>query len=344
MDSRSTGNGKRETGNGRWSLVEVCAGSAALSVHLLGGKHALLPYQGSKWKVRRELEKLLRDHGIVGPPSTVWLNDPGPFGRTWEALVSRPGSVSSLLGEMERLDPRKVYETLQGKHAPIVENNLFAAEHLFLQRLSHSGKAVTLRDGKWCSPGFNKTSAYGTPVTDRFGPVQPMLPHLVKTVRQVGSLFFDIARTTSSLDAKMLSVPDSAFSQRFDEVLGHQGNPVVVLVDPPYSGTTGYAGEPSFNRLELVRFVRALLERAHDRPVLVVVCEAEPVFELMGTGIGDQAFASRVLRDKTDGRSPFRSTATEVATFVGTSSMVSRFPFPVSRASRSTGQEEIDAT
>jgi hypothetical protein len=45
-------------------LVELCCGSAALTMHLLGKKkQQVVPYQGSKWKYRRELAQILADRG-----------------------------------------------------------------------------------------------------------------------------------------------------------------------------------------------------------------------------------------------------------------------------------------
>src|SRR5690606_2116007 len=132
-------------------------GSAAFTLHLLGARRAILPYQGSKWRFRKELEAIAEELGFVGPPDRVVLTDPGPWGRVMGVLLRR-SARQHLIEELERLaamDASAVFERLQG--APVPEaDSAFAAEFLFLQRLSFSGKAVGTRRGCWASPGFNK--------------------------------------------------------------------------------------------------------------------------------------------------------------------------------------------
>lgn len=285
-----------------WSLVETCAGSAALTVHLLGGRNALLPYQGSKWKVRGALENLLRDSGVQGPPSTVWLNDMGPFGRTWSALSTRAGEVADLVEQMARQDPKEVFERLH--RYPVPDSDIpFAAQHLFLQRLSHSGKAVAVTRKFWNSPGFNKTSAYGFKGTERFGPIKPMLPHLIRSIRDTGALFEGVRTTCTSHDLRSFSGPRTPFHELLDE-----GDPVVFLIDPPYRGTTGYSSRGvGFTRENVIELAEKLLLSQPKRPVLVILCEAEPI-ALEGALL-------RELKEATSGESPFRSTRREVATW-----------------------------
>lgn len=292
-----------------WSLVETCAGSAALTVHLLGSQHALLPYQGSKWKVRNALERLLQDSGLKGPPSTVWLNDPGPFGRTWSAMVADPETVAVLVEDMDSRDPRELYAELHGALVPLPEPALdatFAAQHLFLQRLSHSGKAVAVRDGRWVSPGFNSTSAYGTEGTDKFGPVRPVLPHLCRTIRLVGEALRGARVVSTSHDVR------SFWHGRHERTPFHElldgGDPVAFLVDPPYRGTPGYgSGDSKLERGDVVRLSEQLLLAEPERPSLVLVCEAEPV-EIRGALI-------RELKESTEGGTPLRPARREVATW-----------------------------
>lgn len=289
----------------RWALVETCAGSSALTLHLLGSKHALLPYQGSKWKVRRQLEALLRHKGLEGPPSAVWLNDLGPFGWTWLALREHRHAVADRLEVLGRKDPRGVFDRLQGSSAA-VDRAQFAAEHLFLQRLSHSGKAVLCKDGRWASPGFNRNSAYGCDGTTRFGPIKPMIPHLVKVIRALdfGKTPTPVTRSDArelDLDTWLRFVVDPAGVDR-----------VVFYVDPPYAGTTGYGGTWSKDDTRAV--VHRILDgtKRSRLPVLVVVSESNPV------ELGPHAAAAEKLLGRTDGSSPFRSTKEEWVTFVST--------------------------
>lgn len=296
-----------------WSLVETCSGSAALTLHLLGSKHALLPYQGSKWKVRKALEAFLRSQGLEGPPSRVWLNDVGPFGRTWEALSRWSSKVADMLDRFGEEDPFQVYFSLN-RHPVSTESTRFAAEHLFLQRLSHSGKAVTVRNGRWSSPGFNKSSAYGCEGTDRFGPVKPMIPHLVKVVREVGPLLQGV--TSSQVDLNHVLEENLTFKEEnvlqkllFLSSVGQMidKDPLVVFVDPPYVSSTGYGGPMVDPQL----FPKLLpLAAAQGRSALVIVCESSPVESLTGDG-----WSATQLSEKTDGNSPFRSTKEEWITW-----------------------------
>ncbi len=86
---------------------------------------------------------------------------------------SRRATIA-LLEAWAKEDPKARYDALHRSQAS-EDPATFAAEFLFLQRLSHSGKAVGLGAmmaepwRRWVSPGLNKTSAYGTPSSARFG-------------------------------------------------------------------------------------------------------------------------------------------------------------------------------
>lgn len=210
-----------------WTLVEPCCGSAALSLHLLGARRALLPYQGSKWRFRHSLAARIAALGFVGRPRRLMLTDPGPWGRTL-AVVLDPPRRRALVEELASYaaqDAREVYTRIHGadvSHDPVVA----AAEHLFLQRLSFSGKAVGVRDGRWVSPGFNVSSAYGLEGTDRFGAVKPMVPSLVRVLQ--------------AYDADVDSTVQVQVRQASAEApcIGVQAT--LVYLDPPYAGSTAY--------------------------------------------------------------------------------------------------------
>lgn len=169
-------------------LVELCCGSAALSMHLLGAKRAIVPYHGSKWRLRKKLSALLAENGFTELGS-FHLNDIGPWGRTWPALLSRSQltMTANILRTYVLGDARSVYKTLQGYPVPTDAPEYHAAQHLLLQRLSVNGKAVGTRDGRWMSPDFNRTSAYGCEATDRFGAIRPMLPYLIEILENLSN-------------------------------------------------------------------------------------------------------------------------------------------------------------
>lgn len=258
-----------------YHLIELCCGSAALTVHLLGGRRSLLPYQGSKWRYRRELEAILDELGFKGPPGAVSLMDAGPWGAAWGALASPVGRprVVKVLRELDEQDPHTVYKFLTSSAARQpwqVGGWVYAAEFLFLQRLAFGGKAVsTNSEGLWRSPGFNKTSAYGTPATERFGAIRPMVRSLIEAVEALPA--WPVDRAAAQGDARLVSFSGLVRSPR--------GLPQVVYIDPDYQGTTKYPG-CTLPRRDVVRL--ALDAQANGCAVLV--SEAEPVEELVARG------------------------------------------------------------
>jgi len=213
-----------------YTLIEPCAGSAAFSLHLMGSRRALLPYQGSKWRFRHGLTEMAESLGFAGPPSRVVLTDPGPWGRTLNVVLDRKGRAEVLqqLIEIEATeDPQDAFNRLQGAPIP-ADDATFAAQHLFLQRLAFSGKAVgTTADGRWSSPGFNPTSAYGTPATSRFGKVNPMIPSLIRMLK--------------GMDQHMHAAPLVEVRQQAASPPGGViTHPTLVYLDPPYAESTRY--------------------------------------------------------------------------------------------------------
>jgi hypothetical protein len=210
-----------------WHFVELCCGSAAMTLHLLGATRALLPYQGSKWRFRKAIVEVFEAHGFAGPPASVGLYDPGPWGVVVPVVLD-PARRASVIAGLEALaaeDPRAVYERLHG--GPVADDPVaFAVAYLFLQRLAFSGKAVGIREGCWSSPGFNTSSAYGLPGTERFGAVQPMVPSLVRVLRTYGD--------------KLRQVPVEGGRRPAPMPEGPVSRPTLVYLDPPYAGSTRY--------------------------------------------------------------------------------------------------------
>lgn len=270
-------------------LVEPCAGSAALTLFLMGAKRQVVPYQGSKWKLRRDIVGLLPP---TEPLESIWLNDPGPWGPTWFMLYHHKDWVISVLQKYEEEDPKTVYDRLQGQTTPSTGSPAFAAQFLFLQRLSHSGKAVGLRGPRgggylqWNSPGFNKTSAYGTPATfhpdgsHKFGEVKPMIPSLIRVLEKADWKWPDKVRFTWMCASEMDIEEDST-----------------VYFDPPYAGTTGYPGF-HLGRQQVKDLSQKWLEQGATS---IHISEAEP--------LGPMAVCLSDVR-KDDG-SPFKSKGAE---------------------------------
>jgi site-specific DNA-adenine methylase len=273
-------------------LVETCCGSAALSLHLLGARRPLLPYQGGKWRFRHSLKTLLSSLAFEGCPTEITLFDPGPWGTVMGVILDPPRRcrVIDQLTILTRLDARSVYDDLHGKGVPEDEIT-FTTEYLFLQRLSFSGKAVGIRDGNWSSPGFNTSSAYGLPGTERFGPVKPMIPSLIRVLTGYGtSLGADVEIRSNRSGA---GGPD-AINER-----------TLVYIDPPYRGTTAYPNG-TLSRDDVV----ALALKWRDAGAAVMVSEAEALPALVDAGWEKtQLYAGR------SDTSPFRGKQAEWVTY-----------------------------
>ena len=275
------------------TLVEPCAGSAALTMHLLGARRAILPYQGGKWRYRHALADLLASFGL-GRPQRVVLADPSPWGIALEILLdprSRQDLILLLRGIAKR-EPSEVFVSLQ--NAPIPEDPLlYTAQFLFLQRLSHSGKAVGVKNGKWSSPGFNRSSAYGLEGTERFGAVRPMVPCLV--------------RVLEGYDSELVQDIDLQVLQRDCFYRPDFGPNVTVYIDPPYQGTTPYP-HGTLTRQDVVTLA---LRWSGGAETNVVVSEATPIPELVERGW--QTLRLRAGRTDT---SPFKGKQEEWVTYL----------------------------
>lgn len=169
----------------------------------------------------------------------------------------------------------------------------YAAEFLFLQRLSFSGKAVGDGDGHWCSPGFNRSSAHGLPGTERFGPVKPMIPSLLAVLRSYDAL----------ADIPVRGARRSAADPEGVRVEG----PTLVYLDPPYVRSTGYPGG-ALDR----DGVAAVARRWHHAGAAVVVSEGEAVQELVDVG-----WQAELLDGGRKDTSRFRGKQEEWITFAG---------------------------
>lgn len=258
-----------------WVFAEPCCGSAAISLALLGARRALLPYQGSKWRYRKPILALFEELGFNGLPATIWLSDSpdSPWNTTWKALAEDHEEVArnirSFLGE----DPLVLYNSLHGRK-PTSDRGWFAAEHLVLQRLAFSGKAVSLTPAtqSWYSPGFNETSAYGKESTASFGAVRPMLPYLYDTV----------LRLPRGMGRIRIGAPFPLSTQR-----------CLVYIDPPYVRGTKY--QEKLSREEVI----AMALRYKERGWSVVISEGEPIEELGWK-------TRRIVGPDHSGGSPFR--------------------------------------
>ena len=275
-----------------WSYVEPCCGSASIAFALLGARRPLVPYQGSKWRFRERLTARFVAAGVSGPPASITLWDPGPWGEV-APLLLRPEArarVIERLGALAAEDARGVYDRLN--QAPVAEDVFErAAEFMFLQRLSYSGKAVGTREGRWVSPGFNTSSAYGLAGTERFGQVKPMIPSLLRVLEGYSR---SLSPAAVGGGRRSALPPDGPTDRR-----------TVVYIDPPYRGSTAYP-DGALSREEVV----LLAARWRDAGASVFVSEGEPVAALT-----DRGWSTSLLDDGRGDTSPFRGKQQEWLTY-----------------------------
>jgi site-specific DNA-adenine methylase len=184
-------------------------------------------------------------------------------------------------------DPGEVFRRLQGAPVPDLAP-AFAAEFLFLQRLSFSGKAVGTRRGRWASPGFNQTSAYGVAATARFGEVKPMIPSMVKVLKHYH-------RDLQDVDVDVRCEPAGAPRRNLH-------SKTLVYLDPPYAESTSYP-DGQMSRPEVV----ALAQAWRDCGASVMVSEQHSL-DLPG-------WARGLLSTGRDDTSPFRGKQQEWITY-----------------------------
>lgn len=305
----------------RANLIELCCGSAGLTLYALGAKHpGLMAYQGSKWRARKPLTAVLAYRGIT-ELRPVLLNDAGPWGDTWNLLLDSTTLAltiehlqkyadqvpSTPVVKPEKHPMRMLYDAIHGAELPLSTDPLFAAQHLFLQRISVNGKAVGTRNGKWISPGYNRDSAEGSK-RKTFGVIHPMIPQLAKL----------LSTWSSTLDWGLIE------ERWTDPISGPQHRPLikttrcdardipveveeptVVYIDPDYVNATGYPnGE--LPRPDLVD----LSMRWASKGALVMISEAEPIEELTKRGWE----AIQIASPNPTNASPFKSKKPEWVT------------------------------
>lgn len=272
-----------------YTLIEPCCGSSAFTLHMLGASKSLLPYQGGKWRYRRELRNIAAKLGYIGLPSKIILSDPGPWGLAMNVILqndNRNGLIYKL-SQFDCVDPELLFNKLQG--ATIPEDIIsFTAEFLFLQRLAFSGKAVGIINDSWNSPGFNKTSAYGIKATDKFGEVKPMISSLIRTLCSYQD-------SLQNVDFRIYNTSAVTPTEYSEDSL--------VYIDPPYIGATSYPNG-SMTRDGLI----TLAETWADSGASVMISEQSRLNEL-------SEWKSQLISPAKSDDSPFRGKQEEWVTY-----------------------------
>lgn len=283
----------------RWELVETCSGSAAITLALLGSKQQLIPYQGSKWRYRRQLQALFMRLGFWGSPSSVVLQDVSGWDEVVCSLLKK-ATKHQIIDHLKRLvaegetDPMGLWDRLVTSQVPSDCMERYAVQ-LWLQRMSYGGKAIgpVWRSEPepgfyWSVHGISKTSALGDPGDESFGEIKPQGAGLLRIVTEL-----------PCFDSVLTYDPDAIPRQQ-------KGLRRLTYIDPPYEGTSPYPSG-DLSRLGVVEL--ALAHAATG--AAVVVSEDEPIEYLARLG-----WASERLSAGKEGESPLKTKKEEWVTFL----------------------------
>ena len=129
--------------------VELCCGSAAVSLRLIGGASARPPvaYMGGKRAYGRGILNIMGLQSGQGSDAVV-LVEAGPWAKVWAALVD-PATchrVADVLRGWKDEDPKALWDRLKADPIPL-ESAEFTAAWTYLQAVEFSGKPVGVNGG-----------------------------------------------------------------------------------------------------------------------------------------------------------------------------------------------------
>lgn len=253
------------------TFIEVCAGTAAASSHLVGGKKGKppVPYAGSKRRLAPRIAQLLWLGDSL--PDRIILTDPSEWGRTLHTLlVARQAeAVAGVLESWIGRDDRELFDELRGS-APPPDAAERAATHLYLQTRTYRGKPVAPRAEGWITHGFDPE--YRLAIAKLAGSKDRgwfnARPVLAKKVREWGAHPWP-----DEVDVRQCGALDLLAALSGSDLSG-----TVCYIDPPYDGTLGYPDV--FAREDVITVARALA----DQGARVGVSEAVDLSGELGPG------------------------------------------------------------
>lgn len=244
---------KREN---RTTLWEPFAGSASVGLKAIGVRYSICTYMGGKLQLAKHILGAL---GVERDAiEMLVLTDSGPWGDVWTHAGEDLECIIDTLTDFKAWEPKTLYMYL--RNCPPQENvSIRAARFLILQALNFKGKPVGEKtDGSgYVMHGLDKTRAYGTTKTEKFGEVKPQWVKLPERLRAIETALRDggVKLTGGRFDAM-------AYLEQCPKDMSRW----VVYMDPPYEGTTqGYGG--TFSRAE----VAFLAERCRARGAKVAI-------------------------------------------------------------------------
>jgi hypothetical protein len=146
---------------GTRTLVELCAGTASVSLYALGRAVPLTGYMGSKRRWASDLVQALD----CDAPDRVVLVDAGPWGDAWSVLRDPLDReyVAAQLDAWDRDDLAELWQRLN-REPPSAMGGRRVAQFLWLQARSAGCVPVwwSVETGRWESPTGSKTEAAHT--------------------------------------------------------------------------------------------------------------------------------------------------------------------------------------
>lgn len=152
------------------TFVELCAGTAAVSLWLLGEIGPLTAFMGSKRRWRQDIVTHMR----ISQPDRVVLVDAGPWGDVWcnltqpairERVVALLTQWQHIVAVMPDPQPKAVVRVWQvlAQHQPADDPATRTAQYLWMQAYAVGGVPVWW-DGRWSRPHSSGRQAnYVTP-------------------------------------------------------------------------------------------------------------------------------------------------------------------------------------
>lgn len=197
--------------NDNCNLVDLCCGSGAVS--LAAVNNGVHPYE-------------------------ITMVDKSEWGGFWEMVSNSCFDKDKFLSFINDIpkDPKDIQNYLKYKITEdfsVWEDGELILLWLILQAGSFGGKHIWLEGGKWRNASF-RNYWLPTETSSRRSPVNPMMPMPNTLKNQV----LDVVDHMSPIKAVRCDVKDFNF-KHYDTKIRNKER-VVLFLDPPYDGTTGY--------------------------------------------------------------------------------------------------------
>lgn len=244
-------------------------------------------YQGGKTRLASEIaDQLIREERLLGANGgskfydlccgcgavsialvekgvdlrRIHMIDGGPWGDFWMRIGAGTFDVDYFASVLDLVpkDPRQIkwfMEVLAERPVDDCSAYFFPV----LQAGAFGGKPVTIREGRWVTPGF-RSYWEPTATSNRRSPVNPMMPMPETLLQRVREL----AVRMRGVVARQQDLRDP-----------HVPRGSVAYLDPPYGSLTGYAPKGFYRPFSSLEFALDLAQRGST----CVVSESKPFGE-----------------------------------------------------------------